>query len=72
MYRKELEIQKGIDIQTEQLGRWKQVLKPEVFENLKAWATEKNHEKASGYDVVRGSSLDNYIANYANDFTPPN
>ena len=64
MIPKEFTIENGIEIQSMQLAGWKELLKDEVFEDLKTWATENNHLKTNGYAIVRGTDLDNYIANY--------
>lgn len=59
-------------IQRKHLDEWKQLLKPEVYEALEKWATEKNDEKTNIYDIVRGSMMDNFIKNYLNGYTPLN
>ena len=60
----ELSVESGIEIQADQLKKWEQILKSEVFEDLKAWATSTNNEAKTGYDIRRGNALDNYIGNY--------
>jgi hypothetical protein len=60
----ELSVESGIEIQATHLEKWEQVLKSEVFEDLKAWATSTNNEAKTGYDIRRGNTLDNYIGNY--------
>jgi len=61
---KKFTTENAIKIQTEQLEGWRKLLKKSVFEDLKAWATENNSFKMDGTDVIRGSDLDNYVANY--------
>lgn len=69
---REFSVADAIEIQKEHLAQWKELLKPKVYKDLEKWATAKNHLKKTGYDVMRGSSLDNYIANYKNSYTPQN
>jgi len=57
-------VEKGIEIQTEQLNGWKTVLQPKVYEALVKFATSTNNTAKSGYDVCRGTELSNYIGNY--------
>lgn len=61
---KEFTLQHGLKIQDEQLAGWKLILLPEVYEALHEYATRKNHEAKTGYDVRRGTDLDNYVGNY--------
>lgn len=63
--RSELSVQDGIDIQNQHLQEWKLVLLPEVYLALEEYATEKNHEVKSGYDIRRGNDLSSYIRNYS-------
>lgn len=72
MNQPEFTVEQAIGIQSRQLLEWQELLKPEVFEKLKAWATEKNHLKKRGADVIRGTELSNFIANLKNNYTPPN
>ena len=62
--RPELTIEEGIKIQSKHLEEWKTILIPEVYEALSEYATRDNHQAKSGYDICRGSRLDNYIGNY--------
>ena len=55
----------GIAIQTVQLNKWKKVLKPEVFEKLKAFAVKNNDNARNGFDITRGDDLNNFIVNYS-------
>ncbi len=59
-----LSVEKGIEIQTEQLNRWETVLQPKVYEALVKYATETNNTAKSGYDICRGSDLSCYVENY--------
>jgi hypothetical protein len=59
-----LSVEKGIDIQTSQLEKWGTLLKEEVYNDLKVWATSTNIEAKTGFDIRRGNDLDNYIGNY--------
>ena len=64
MEEKAFTIELGLEIQAKQLAEWKSILLPEVYEALYEYATRKNHEAKLGYDVRRGTDLDNYIGNY--------
>ena len=57
-------VEDGIAVQTKQLAQWKKLLKAKVYRDLEKWATSENHLKTSGFFVVRGTDLDNYVANY--------
>ncbi len=72
MAKQEFTIKRAIQVQTEQLKKWKQVLKSEVFSELEKWATEKNHLKVDPYKIIRGSYLTTFVVNYSNDYKPQN
>lgn len=60
----------GIEIQQEYLYRWKTVLKPEVFQRLRAHVSLENqslNEGSDGYDVFRGNDLNAYVFNHLMD-----
>lgn len=61
--RKNYTVEDGIAVQTENLRQWQGVLKPEVFERIKALATENNHTAATGYDICRGSDISDLVQN---------
>ena len=61
----ELSVEKGIQIQQQHLSEWKIVLKEDVYMKLAIWAIEWNGEAKTGYDIRRGSKLDNWIGNYS-------
>jgi hypothetical protein len=63
----ELSVEQGIQIQNEHLQEWKIILKENVYEELVKWATSTNGEAKTGYDIRRGSKLDNWIGNYSID-----
>lgn len=62
--RTELTVNQGIEIQTEQLKKWEFLLKPEVFKYVQEKATENNVNAKTGYDICRGSDIDNIVGNY--------
>jgi len=64
MERKEFTIEDGIEVQKDHLSRWKLVLIPEAYEALEEYALRNNGEAKTGYDIRRGSTLDNYMGNY--------
>lgn len=55
--------QDGINIQTKQLLEWKSILKEECYWKLEEWATKNNNKAENGYNITRGTELDNWIAN---------
>jgi len=59
MYKgKELTVERGIEIQTEQLIKWEKVLKPEIYSSLVKHVTKDNHKAVNGYQICRGSDMD--------------
>lgn len=67
---KEFTVEAGILVQTQHLMEWKQLLKPKVYKALEKWALKFNHKATNGYQITRGSSLNNFVANYLNGYTP--
>lgn len=61
--RKNYTVAEGIAVQTENLRQWKGILKPEVFERIKALAITNNHTATTGYDICRGSDISNLVEN---------
>lgn len=59
-----LTIEEGIKIQTEDLAKWKQLLKLEVYEWLEKRTVKNNHLAKNGYDINRGGSLSTDVQNY--------
>lgn len=60
----------GLKIQNQQLAQWKKVLKAAVYRRLYCEAKTHNSKMeagATGYDVWRGSDLDQFIANVKNE-----
>ena len=64
MHTKKFTTEEGLEIQAKQLEEWKSVLVPEVYNALHEYATRNNNIAKSGWDVCRGTGLNNYIANY--------
>jgi hypothetical protein len=70
-------IEKGIHAQQEQLDRWRSIMKPTIFEQLKTHCEKLNNELKAGtqknafgklmpqdgYSVFRGTTMDNWIHN---------
>lgn len=57
----------GLAIQKEQLEEWKSKLNAACYSDLLAYLEEKNShltEESPGYDVYRGTDLDNFIHNW--------
>lgn len=42
---------------------WKQKLKPEIYAKVFDFVTKTNNTVKSGYEVVRGDSITNFILN---------
>lgn len=59
-----LSVEEGIEIQTNQLHKWEQLLKPEIFAWLKERVTKDNHLAKTGYDIKRGVNISNDVENY--------
>lgn len=54
-------VDKGIEVQTKDLEKWKLVLKTKYYFELKKWATETNGQAKTGYDVRRGTDLTSFV-----------
>lgn len=61
---KDFTVERGIEIQSQQLKRWKRTLKKKVYDALVEYATETNGKAIDGYGIRRGSDLSSFIANY--------
>lgn len=57
-------IQDGLQIQAEQLAAWKEVLRDDVYKFVETWATKDNLEAKTGYDIKRGTELDQLVHNW--------
>ena len=62
----ELTVEEGIAIQNEQLQKWKQLLKEDVYNWLEKKVTKENHLAKNGYQIVRGCYISDYVENYLN------
>lgn len=62
--RKEFSVADGIRIQQQHLEQWKLLLKPDVYANLVLYAERDNGKARDGYDICRGTDLNNYLLNY--------
>lgn len=57
-------VDKGLEVQAHQLFRWKSILKPEKYEKLQLHIAEENGKvMKNGYEVFRGTSIDNWVHN---------
>ncbi len=57
----------GLQIQTDDLIRWKPKLSQDCYLALLDWVLSKNKEltdKSTGYDVVRGGQLTEFVLNW--------
>lgn len=61
VYNREFPLDQGLVIQESQLEGWKKVLLPEVFEKVKIEITKDNDRAITGYDLKRGSDIDDTI-----------
>lgn len=59
----------AIEIQSEQLSKWANVLKPEVYEAMVNWALLMNKHVKTPEQVRKGTDLDRFVANYMNGDT---
>ncbi len=63
-----LTLQEGLDIQSKHLKEWETILKSEVFKRLEDYIKIVNlgldKNKHDGYNVWRGNTIDNLVANY--------
>ena len=57
-------INQAINIQTEHLNQWKEILKPKVYEDLVKYATKDNLLAKDGFGIKRGTTLTTFISNY--------
>lgn len=63
----ELTLIEGLKIQAEQLAVWKTKLVPELYEALVIYANTDKENWSDGFDVKRGNTLDNFIANWSKE-----
>lgn len=63
--RQPLTVEEGIKIQDEHLALWKKVLTPEAFDTLCKEAKVDNICAHTGYDICRGTYLDEIVHNIA-------
>lgn len=63
---KEFTIDQGLNVQQDQLKRWKPKLNENLYKDLEAWCQEDASKGLyrDGYDVPRGNTFDNFIGNW--------
>lgn len=62
----------GLNVQTQQVQQWAKVLKPEVVQQLNDWLAQRNANlppDACGFDVTRGTDMDQFIQNMIFEYT---
>jgi hypothetical protein len=69
MSRHKLSIKDALAIQAEQIEQWKTILNDKTIKVLTQEAATRNQETmdnewSTGYDVWRGTSIDEFLANY--------
>jgi hypothetical protein len=60
-------IDNAIEIQSEQLLKWKKVLQTDVFYEMLDYCQKTNVIAKNTYDIQRGTNLDQWIHNYMNN-----
>ena len=72
MNRKEFTVAKGLEYQAKDLKFWESILNPAVFMKLHSAVISANTNLSykTGYDVVRGQILQNWVLNYDNEYKP--
>ena len=70
MGRPEFTMEQAMDIQDIHLAQWKVVLKHSVYQELHAAVKKTNPGVTDPYEITRGQDLDNWIANYGNEYKP--
>lgn len=65
LYSRDFTVEKGIDVQIDQLRQLKKILNVKTFNALKAECLKRNHspELETGYDVFRGSQMNTFVHN---------
>lgn len=58
-------IQHGIDVQNDQLEEYRTILNDETYNALVAFAIKDNDKALGGFDICRGTDLNNFISNLA-------
>lgn len=58
--------ERAIEIQGEQLAKWKRLLKPHIYIDLERWATKINAQVSDGRRIRRGDDLTIFVLNYHN------
>lgn len=58
-------VAEGLEVQTHQLKFWQHILKPEAYKILieEINKIERYRKMKDGYDVLRGTDIDNLVAN---------
>ena len=70
--REEFTIEDGKEYQAKDLKFWESILHPAVYAKLHRAVIHANANKPmeTGYDVVRGGDLQNWVLNYDNEYKP--
>jgi hypothetical protein len=66
----EFTINDAIRIQREQLLDWRKVLTPEAYGDLVIYAEQNNRTAKRTNDIMRGNSLEVFVANYSHQLKP--
>jgi len=53
----EFTVEDGINIQTQQLSRWKKLLAGPVYGQLQTLVVARNGYARDGYDIIRGDAI---------------
>lgn len=61
---RDFSIKQGIEVQSQQLSEWKQLLKDNVYIALEIYATKDNHLAKCGDDICRGVTMSDIVHNF--------
>ena len=57
-------VERGFEVKAKQLFKWKSILKAKKYEKLQLHIAEENGKvMKSGYEVFRGTAIDNWVHN---------
>ena len=57
----EFSVARGLEMQKNDLRQWRIVLRPTIYARLESLVEANNVELQSGYDVCRGSEIDQIV-----------
>ena len=66
LYSRDFTVEKGIDVQSADLARWKKLLNEKAYKLLVEKCRVENNDfrhQKTGYDVFRGNQIDTFVHN---------